>query len=109
MVRTPIIPPMYLTESDHTDTIYGCQDRKDDVKAGVKSTALLFGDHVMAAVTCFAIGFVALLAFAGASNHQGLPYYIVSVVGVALHLVWQLTTVDLDSPASCWRKSIFDL
>lgn len=94
----------FLTKN-RADTIYGCQDRKDDVKIGVKSTALLFGDHVMTAVTCFAVSFVALLVFAGVSNHQGLPYYVVSVLGVALHLVWQLSTVDLDSPESCWRKS----
>ena len=70
----------------------------------MKSTALLFGDHVMAAVACFAIGFVALLTYAGISNHQGPAFYTVSIAGVALHLVWQLFTVDLDSPASCWRK-----
>ena len=28
------------------DTIYACQDREDDVHAGVKSTALLFGSYV---------------------------------------------------------------
>ena len=60
----------------------------------------------MAAVTCFAIGFVALLAYAGISNNQGPAYYSVSVAGVALHLVWQLLTVDLDSPESCWCKSL---
>ena len=86
------------------DTIYGCQDRKDDVKAGVKSTALFFGDHVLSAVACFATGFVFMLYLAGALNRQGPIYYIVSVVGTALHLIWQLSTVDIDSSESCWRK-----
>ena len=35
------------------DTIYAIQDRKDDVGAGVKSTALLFGEHLTFAVALF--------------------------------------------------------
>lgn len=87
-----------------TDTVYGCQDRKDDVKIGVKSTAVLFGEYVYAAVICFAICFVALLCYAGVVNKSGLPYFVISVGGGALDLIWQLTNLDVDSSPSCWSE-----
>lgn len=86
------------------DTIYACQDKKDDVKMGVRSTALLFGSWIRPLLIACAIGFVTMLAFAGVLNGQSLPYFIISVGGTALHLVWQFATVDLEEPASCWSK-----
>lgn len=86
------------------DTIYACQDKKDDVKMGVRSTALLFGSWIRPLLIACAIGFVAMLAFAGAFNGQSLPYFIISVGGTALHLVWQFATVDLEEPESCWSE-----
>ncbi|PCH40322.1 4-hydroxybenzoate polyprenyl transferase [Wolfiporia cocos MD-104 SS10] len=86
------------------DTIYACQDRKDDVKAGVKSTAVLFGNYVKPILSLFAAAFVAALAYAGYETHQGWIYYAVSVGGCAAHLLWQLVTVDLDVPEQCWQK-----
>lgn len=58
------------------DTIYACQDKRDDVKAGVKSTALLFGAHVKKILAVFAMSFVTCLAVAGALNNQGVPYLL---------------------------------
>ncbi|PCH41911.1 UbiA prenyltransferase [Wolfiporia cocos MD-104 SS10] len=86
------------------DTIYACQDRKDDIKAGVKSTAVLFGDYAKPILWLFAAAFVATLAYAGHETHQGWIYYAVSVGGCAAHLLWQLITVDLNVPEQCWRK-----
>ncbi|KAF9477706.1 UbiA prenyltransferase [Pholiota conissans] len=78
------------------DTIYGCLDRVDDVKAGIKSTSLLFG--------IFATGFVAAIAVAGFLNMQSAAYYLVSVGGTALHLAWQLITLRDNDPEDCLRK-----
>ncbi|PCH39563.1 4-hydroxybenzoate polyprenyl transferase [Wolfiporia cocos MD-104 SS10] len=86
------------------DTIYACQDRKDDVKAGVKSTAVLFGNFVKPILSLFAAAFVGTLAYAGYVTQQGWIYYAVSVGGCAAHLLWQFVTVDLDVPEQCWRK-----
>lgn len=86
------------------DTIYACQDKKDDVKMGVRSTALLFGSWIRPLLIGCAIGFVAMLAWGGVLNDQGSAYFIVSVGGTALHLVWQFNTVDLDLPESCWSE-----
>ncbi|KAJ7061046.1 4-hydroxybenzoate polyprenyl transferase [Mycena amicta] len=86
------------------DTIYACQDIKDDVKVGVRSTAILFGSWIRALLIACGIIFVLMLALVGRLNGHGLPYFILSVGGAAAHLVWQGMTVDLDVPESCWRN-----
>ena len=88
------------------DTIYACQDRKDDVKMGVHSTAVLFGDYVMPFIKLNALSFLALLAYAGTLNNQGTPYYVVTIGGTALWLIRQFASLDLDVTESCWGKYI---
>jgi len=85
----------------HYDTIYACQDRKDDVKVGVKSTAVMLGDFVRPFTFSCAVLFVATLAYAGTLNEQTPYFFYVTVGGTSLHLIWQYITVDLDSPDSC--------
>ncbi|KAJ3479283.1 hypothetical protein NLI96_g9171 [Meripilus lineatus] len=85
------------------DTIYACQDRKDDVKMGVHSTAVLFGDYVMPFIKLNALSFLALLAYAGTLNNQGTPYYVVTIGGTALWLIRQFAVLDLEVSESCWN------
>ncbi|KAG6910305.1 hypothetical protein DXG01_011702 [Tephrocybe rancida] len=94
---------LVLTLIAHSDTIYACQDKKDDVAAGIKSTALLFGSHVKQILAIFGTIFMTALTISGIMSDQSLPFFVVSVFGGALHLTWQLYTVDVDSPGSCWR------
>nr|WGM49227.1 UbiA prenyltransferase [Boreostereum vibrans] len=91
----------------HYDTIYACQDRRDDVKVGVKSTAILLGDY--AGPVCFALSmmFVGMLAYAGVLNSQSPYYFIISVGGTAAHIIYQYALVDLQVPTSCGR--FFDM
>ncbi|KAF9806706.1 hypothetical protein IEO21_08564 [Rhodonia placenta] len=101
-----VVPVLFLggvSWTIHYDTIYACQDRRDDVNAGVKSTAVLFGDHVRPILSCFAAFFVASLALAGIQNAQGPLYFVMTVVGTAGHLAWQLATIDFNVSADCWR------
>ena len=86
------------------DTIYACQDREDDVHAGVKSTALLFGSHVRPILVGFALAFGALLLCAGVANGQGPGYFLVSCGGGAAHFVWQFATWTVDVPADGGAK-----
>ncbi|KAF7292755.1 4-hydroxybenzoate polyprenyl transferase [Mycena indigotica] len=83
------------------DTIYACQDKKDDVKAGVKSTALLFGNSIKLVLAFFASIMLSAIAIAGLLNHQALPFFSISVGAAALHLAAQLYKLDPNSPASC--------
>lgn len=86
------------------DTIYACQDREDDVAAGIKSTAVLFGAHVRPILMAFALAFIALLAAAGAANGQRAGYFVLSCGGAAAHFVWQFATWSPDVPADGGKK-----
>ena len=86
------------------DTVYACQDIKDDVKMGVRSTAILFGAWIRPLLVLCGLMFVTMLAIAGHLNGQGPAYFIVSVGGTVIHLFWQYMTVDLDMPKSCWSE-----
>jgi 4-hydroxybenzoate polyprenyltransferase len=62
------------------DTEYAMVDREDDLKLGVRTSAILFGRHDVAAVmACYAL-FVAALAAIGAWQRYGVAYF----AGVAL-------------------------
>jgi 4-hydroxybenzoate polyprenyltransferase len=74
------------------------------VKAGVKSTALLFGDYIKPILTTFASALVVTLWVAGQMNNMGIYYKAISVGGGALYLAIDMLTVDLDSPKSCWAS-----
>ncbi|KAF9227046.1 UbiA prenyltransferase [Gyrodon lividus] len=86
------------------DTIYASQDKRDDVKAGVGSTALFFGSWARPALSVFALVLIVSLAYVGVANHQSALYFVVSVGGVGLHLLWQLVTLDFDKPVDCDKK-----
>ncbi|KZT06656.1 UbiA prenyltransferase [Laetiporus sulphureus 93-53] len=92
----------------YCDTIYACQDRHDDLKAGVHSTALLFGNYVRPVCAIFAAIFVACMATAGALNGQGPLFFIITVLGTAVTLAWQVATVDLDNGADCMKAFMVD-
>ncbi|KAI0657003.1 UbiA prenyltransferase [Cubamyces menziesii] len=74
------------------DTIYACQDREDDRRVGVKSTALLFGDYVREILAVMVAILVLCLAYAGWALHLGVGYAVLSVGGTLVHSAWQLAT-----------------
>ena len=71
------------------DTMYALMDIDDDLKIGVKSTAILFGKKVYPALTAIYVVMAALLAAAGAAKGMGGIYY----AGLFLSLVLFLLTV----------------
>ena len=57
------------------DTIYALQDKNDDLRIGVKSTAIRFGKHVRTALgVCYGLLFT-LLAFVGYWTKGDRVYY----------------------------------
>ncbi|OCB85131.1 UbiA prenyltransferase [Sanghuangporus baumii] len=84
------------------DTIYGSQDRDDDSKIGIWSTALLFVGKIKTVVTSFSICFVWMLYLFGGINDQGFAYFAISVGGAAVFLTWLIVELDENSPESCW-------
>lgn len=86
------------------DTQYACQDLKDDLPTGIKSTALLFGKRVRQVLAFFASVFLLCMVMTGYCNNHTAIYYVVACGGAALHFVWQLYTWRVDDPADCNRK-----
>jgi 4-hydroxybenzoate polyprenyltransferase len=85
------------------DTIYACQDRKDDKNAGVKSTALLFGEWIKPILAGFASMVVGGFVWAGIHLELTWPYWVISVAGSAAHFAWQLIATDLNKGEECWK------
>jgi len=85
------------------DTVYACQDKKDDAQAGVKSTALLFNRYTKSILTGFGLSFVGLLAISGIYAGSTLSFYLISVIGGGGFLFIELYNTDLDNPKSCWK------
>lgn len=85
------------------DTIYAHQDKADDAKLGLNSTALAFGKddeqqrkvlHGLAALTWLqwmAMGY-------SASDFLAAPYYQAGVTAAYAHLAWQVQTADFNEP-----------
>ncbi|GJM95717.1 hypothetical protein PR202_ga12494 [Eleusine coracana subsp. coracana] len=70
-----IILPMYAGAICWTlvyDTIYAHQDRKDDLKAGVKSTAIKFGHNTKYWLSAFGAACIGSLALSGYNAGLGL-------------------------------------
>ena len=86
------------------DTEYACQDRRDDAKAGVKSTALLFDDRVRSMLVFFAAIFILSLVGGGILNGHSAVYFVVSCGGTTLHFAWQFMTWDFKDSADCSAK-----
>ncbi|HTV96789.1 MAG TPA: 4-hydroxybenzoate octaprenyltransferase [Steroidobacteraceae bacterium] len=84
------------------DTIYAMVDRDDDLKIGVKSTAILFGDsdrHIIAVLQCLTL---LSLYLAGHILHMTSWYYGGLAAG-ALFFVYQLWLIRARDRAACFR------
>jgi 4-hydroxybenzoate polyprenyltransferase len=57
------------------DTMYAMVDREDDLKIGVKSTAILFGRHDRFIIALLQVAMLLLLVLVGQMQHLGGPYY----------------------------------
>ena len=84
------------------DTIYAHQDAADDVRVGVRSTALHFGAQTPQWLAGFGAGMVACLAASGYAADAGPFFY--SGIGIAgLHLAHQARAEQLRA-AACPRR-----
>ncbi|CAA7037430.1 unnamed protein product [Microthlaspi erraticum] len=103
-----IVLPLYLSGVCWTlvyDTIYAHQDKDDDVKVGVKSTALRFGENTKLWLTGFGTASMGFLALSGLSADLGWQYYA-SLAAASGQLGWQIGTADLSSRDDCSRKFV---
>lgn len=87
------------------DTIYAHQDRTDDLRLGIKSTAIKFNQDTKFWLTGFASTMIGNLILSGVMSDQTWPYYA-AISLVATHLASQITTLKINSPADCSSKFI---
>jgi 4-hydroxybenzoate polyprenyltransferase len=84
------------------DTMYAMVDRDDDVKVGVKSTAILFGRYDRAMVGIAQLLTLALLVWAGAVLERGTYYYLL-LAGAAGFALYQQWLIRARQPQQCFR------
>lgn len=87
------------------DTIYAHQDKADDARIGVRSTALTLGARTKPALAGFAALQAGLLLAAGSAAGMGGVYEAAVAAGAA-HQAWQIATVDLDDGPDCMAKFV---
>jgi 4-hydroxybenzoate polyprenyltransferase len=84
------------------DTMYAMVDKDDDLKIGVKSTAILFGDcdrHIMAILQIIILG---LLIGVGQMEQLSWPYYLGVLVAASLS-VYQQKLIFHREKALCFK------
>ena len=79
------------------DTIYALQDREDDALVGIRSSALRLGRKVRTGVALFYAGAAGLWALGFWLLRQD-PLAMLALLPVALHLAWQVVTLDAGDP-----------
>ncbi|ERJ18648.1 4-hydroxybenzoate octaprenyltransferase protein [Salinisphaera shabanensis E1L3A] len=84
------------------DTFYAMVDRDDDLKIGVKSTAILWGRYDRAVIGVFQLLFFALLIGVGRAFELGWLYYLGLVGGALMAIYHQWLARHRDRDA-CFR------
>ena len=82
------------------DTIYAHQDKRDDAKAGIRSTARRFGARAKPPIALFYVA--AYLCFAVAGHLGGLgPSFDFGMAALCAGTAWLLRRWNPDEPSSC--------
>jgi 4-hydroxybenzoate polyprenyltransferase len=82
------------------DTIYALMDRDDDVQAGIKSTAILFGELDRGMIGMMQVITIASLWLAGQKFELTWPYFV-GLGGMALTFVYQQWLIRHRQPQAC--------
>lgn len=83
------------------DTIYSMVDREDDLKLGLKSTAILFGEYDRLMIGLFQLMFLAALLLVGLDLDFSVAYYV-GLGLAALLLCFQQFLIADRAPAHCF-------
>jgi len=76
------------------DTEYAMVDREDDLKAGAKSTAILFGDADLTILGVLMATLLLAMVFVGQRAQLGWPYWLALLVaaGLFVYQLWLIRT-----------------
>lgn len=84
------------------DTEYAMVDRADDVKIGIRTSALTFGRaDILVTGVCYAV-YLSAMAWIGRVYALGTVYYAALAIAllIAMHHLWMIRTRE---PAACFR------
>jgi 4-hydroxybenzoate polyprenyltransferase len=84
------------------DTMYAMVDREDDLKIGIKSSAILFGDADCAMIGLMQTMTLFALLLVGLDMRLGIWYYL-GLSGAALFAVYQQMLISDREPQKCLR------
>ena len=84
------------------DTMYGMVDREDDIKIGVKSTAVLFGEADRAIIAIIQALFIGALLLVGQAADLGGYYYFGVLLAAALS-IYQQYLIRNREPQYCFQ------
>jgi 4-hydroxybenzoate polyprenyltransferase len=84
------------------DTMYAMADREEDLRVGVKSTAILFGRYDRPIVGLLQLAALAMLVIVGIRMQLGVYYFggIATAAGFALY---QQFLIQRREPAACFQ------
>ncbi|MFV2029919.1 4-hydroxybenzoate octaprenyltransferase [Neisseria sp. S1] len=84
------------------DTVYAMVDKEDDLKIGIKTSAITFGDYDVAAVMLCHFWFTALMAVLGWQIGATWPYWV--VLPIVVYWQWhQYRTIKTRDRGACFR------
>ena len=84
------------------DTIYAMVDREDDLKIGVKSSAILFADLDRLLIGVMQAMMLCALVLVGRNLHFGRPYQA-GLAAAGVLFLWQQWLIRKREPAACMR------
>ena len=84
------------------DSIYAHQDKADDARVGIRSTALLFGERTRSILAAFSASSVGCIALAGHLNAHGAPFFLGTGLA-ATQLARIVYRTDFNDRASCGK------
>ena len=84
------------------DTEYAMVDRDDDLRIGIKTSAITLGRFDVSAVMAFYAAFLAIWAVLGVRGGSGWPYFA-ALGAAALIAAWHFTLIRGRSREGCFR------
>ena len=84
------------------DTEYAMVDRDDDLKIGIKTSAITLGRFDVAGVMACYAAYLAIWALLGARIHLGVAYFI-GLAAAALIAAWHFTLIRTRTREGCFR------
>ncbi|KAJ3502117.1 hypothetical protein NLJ89_g9031 [Agrocybe chaxingu] len=86
------------------DTIYACQDHKDDIKIGIGSSAIALQNTLKPFLFMLSLIFISLLSYALRASGHSIPLVVFTAVTAIGEMAWQIVNTNPAKPETCKRN-----